>query len=292
LFLQGGGASQFHMVPMNLLNENETASYVDSGLWAHLAMEEAKNFGNVRVLSSSRESNYNHIPKMETSDWQQTGKYVHLTTNNTIYGTQLNPASYLPSAVRPSIVADMSSDIFSRQLDFNQYDLIYAGAQKNAGAAGTTIVVLNKNILGKVDRKIPKMLDYRIHIEKESMTNTPSVFAVYVSYLTLKWIKKEGLRTIEERNNRKAAKLYDAIDTSQLFEGTVAKEDRSMMNVCFAIKDKSLEEKFLEAATQQNIVGIKGYRTVGGFRASIYNAMPESGVDTLVEVMKEFERRS
>jgi phosphoserine aminotransferase len=184
----------------------------------------------------------------------------------------------------------MSSDIFSRQLDYNKFDLIYAAGQKNAGAAGVTIVVLNKDVLGKVDRKIPRMLDYRLHIEKESMLNTPSVFAVYVSYLTLKWIKKEGLKTIEERNARKAKKLYDALDASSLFTGTVAKEDRSVMNVCFDLKNKTLEEKFNAHVATYGIVGIKGHRSVGGYRASIYNALPESGVDVLVEAMKEFEK--
>ena len=194
--------------------------------------------------------------------------------------------------INQSVVCDMSSDIFSRPLDFNKFDLIYAAGQKNAGAAGVTIVVVNKNILGKVSRRIPRMLDYRLHIDKESMLNTPSVFAVYVSYLTLKWIKKEGLENIEAANQRKAKKLYDAIDASSLFEGTVAKEDRSLMNVCFTAKDKSLEEKFSAFSAERGIVGVKGHRSVGGFRASIYNAMPENGVDVLVEAIKEFEASS
>ncbi len=292
LFLHGGGLSQFHMVPMNLLNENETASYYDTGTWAHGAIEEAKLFGKVHIACSSKEKNYNYIPKIAGSEWQAASgryKYVHVTTNNTIYGTQLKPSDCSPISTYHPLIADMSSDIFSRQLDYNQFDLIYAAGQKNVGAAGVTIVVVNKNILGKVDRKIPRMLDYRLHIEKESMLNTPSVFAVYVSYLTLQWIKKEGIKTIEERNNRKATKLYDAVDGSSLFVGTVAKEDRSVMNVCFTMKDKSLEKKFAEYAKLKGIVGIEGHRTVGGFRASIYNAMPESGVDVLVEAIKEFE---
>lgn len=287
MFIQGGGSSQFFMAPMNLLNEDETAAYIDTGQWAHNAIEEAKNFGNVHVAGSSEEAKYTYVPK--TLDLPPLVKYLHLTTNNTVYGTQLS-TDYL-STLLPSVwlVADMSSDIFSRQLDFNRYDLIYAGAQKNFGCAGTTMVVVNKNILGTVKRKIPKMLDYRVHIEKQSMHNTPSVFAVYVAYLTLQWTKKQGLKKLEEINIRKAKRLYDAIDASHLFEGMVAKEDRSLMNVCFKLKDKALEEKFLPFAAERNIVGIKGYRTVGGFRASIYNAMPESGVDVLVEAMKEFE---
>lgn len=292
LFLQGGGSTQFCMVPMNLLNENETAGYLDTGQWAHSAMEEAKLFGKVEVLGSSRESNYSFIPKLTNGEWQEASckcKYIHLTSNNTIYGTQLNPSYYSPLATHHSLVVDMSSDIFSRQLDYNQFDLIYASAQKNAGAAGATIVAVNKNILGKVNRKISKMLDYQVHINKESMHNTPSVFAVYVSYLTLQWIKKEGIANIEVRNIRKAKKLYDAIDASEIFEGMVAKEDRSLMNVCFKTKDVSLEEKFIAFCKPKNIVGIKGYRTVGGFRASLYNAMPESGVQELVNAIEEFD---
>lgn len=291
MLIQGGGSSQFFMVPMNLLNEDETAAYLDTGQWAHNAKEEAKNFGKVQVVGSSREANYTYVPKLESGEWQAARgqyKYVHVTTNNTVYGTQL-AADHLLLAPGHTLVADMSSDILSRQLDFNRFDIIYAGAQKNFGCAGTTLVVVNKNVLGKVNRKIPKMLDYRVHIEKQSMHNTPSVFAVYVAYLTLQWTKKQGLKKLEEINIRKAKRLYDAIDASHLFEGMVAKEDRSLMNVCFKMKEKALEEKFLAFAAERNIVGIKGYRTVGGFRASIYNAMPESGVDVLVEAMKEFE---
>jgi phosphoserine aminotransferase len=293
LFLQGGGSTQFSMVPMNLLNEDETAAYMDTGQWAHNAMEEAKNFGKVHVLCSSREANYNFIPKVTSNEWQAAGgkyKYVHLTTNNTIYGTQLSSGFFSELKTDTLLVADMSSDILSRQLDFNRFGLIYAAAQKNIGCAGATIIAVNKNILGTVKRKIPKIFDYNTHIGKESMYHTPSVFAVYVSYLTLLWTKKQGLKNLEGKNIRKAKKLYDAIDVSSLFEGNAVKEDRSLMNVCFKTKDKSYEEKFIAFASKQGIAGIKGYRTVGGFRASIYNAMPESGVDALVEAMKEFER--
>ena len=295
LFLQGGASSQFYMVPMNLLNENETAEYFDTGQWAHGAMEEAKNFGHVHVASSSREDKYRHIPtRYSISD---SSKYLHITSNNTVYGTQFH---WWPQP-KCATVVDMSSDIFSREVDYNRFDLIYAGAQKNMGAAGSTLVVVNKNILGTVNRKLPKMLDYQTHIKADSMNNTPSVFSVYVSYLTLQWIKKQGIKAIEERNNRKAAKLYAAIDSSSLFKGTVATEDRSLMNVCFNIPSTTLpgeggavtnllEEKFIAFAANYGIVGIKGYRTVGGFRASIYNAMPESGIDTLIETMQEFEK--
>jgi phosphoserine aminotransferase len=287
LFLHGGGLSQFHMVPMNLLNENETASYFDTGTWAHGAIEEARLFGKVHIACSSQESNYNYIPKEYSV--APNSKYLHITSNNTIYGTQLHLPLVPPLSSHVPLVCDMSSDIFSRQLNFNDYDLIYAAGQKNAGAAGVTIVVVNQNILGKVDRKIPRMLDYRLHIEKESMLNTPSVFAVYVSYLTLKWIQKEGLKNIEERNDRKAQILYGAIDASPLFEGTVAKDDRSIMNVCFGMKDKALEEKFVAFTQARGIVGIKGHRSVGGFRASIYNAMSEEGVEVLAQAISQFQ---
>lgn len=287
LFMHGGGLSQFHTVPMNLLNEDETASYFDTGTWAHGALEEAKLFGNVHVACSSADKNYCYIPK-EISI-APNSKYLHVTTNNTIYGTQLSASLIAELRTQvPCLAADMSSDIFSRELDYNQFDLIYAAAQKNAGAAGVTIVAVNKNILGKVSRRIPRMLDYALYIKKESMLNTPSVFAVYVSYLTLQWIKKEGIRNIEARNARKAKLLYDAIDASAVFEGTVAKEDRSVMNVCFKVNDTLPEEKFVAFCKERNIVGIKGHRSVGGFRASIYNAFPESGCVALAEAIKEF----
>jgi phosphoserine aminotransferase len=293
IFLQGGGSFQFFMVPMNLLNEDQTAAYLDTGQWAHNAIEEAKNFGSVHIIGSSREAAYSYVPK-ELDLRPKEVKYLHFTTNNTVYGTQLSTKFLSTFLFGPSLVADMSSDIFSRQLDFNRFDLIYAGAQKNFGCAGTTMVVVNKNILGKVNRKIPKMLDYRVHIEKQSMHNTPSVFAVYVAYLTLQWIKRQGLKELEEANIRKAKKLYDAIDASAVFEGSVALEDRSLMNVCFRLAPSVsplLEEKFLAFAGQRGIVGIKGYRTVGGFRASLYNAMSESGIDILVEAIREFEKQ-
>jgi len=291
LFLQGGASSQFYMIPMNLLNENETANYFDTGNWAHNALVEAKNFGHVHVACSSRMENYNHIPKQyELVE----SKYVHLTTNNTIYGTQFSEEQLGGMKQEWSLVADMSSDIFSRKIDYDKFDLIYAGAQKNMGPAGVTLVVVNKDKLGSVNRVLPKMLDYRTHIAKDSMYNTPSVFAVYVTWLTLRWIKEKGISTIAAVNQRKAEALYAAIDASSVFEGTVAKEDRSQMNVCFGVKadlDKiCIEEKFIQYAAANNIVGIKGYRTVGGFRASIYNAMPESGVQALVQAMVEFER--
>jgi phosphoserine aminotransferase len=242
------------------------------------------------VACSSKDENFNHIPRKY--DIPEGTKYLHITSNNTVYGSQFH---WWPDVKCP-VVADMSSDIFSRQIDFNKFGIIYAGAQKNMGAAGVTMVAVSKELLGKANRKIPAMLDYRVHIAKESMHNTPPVFAVYLSFLTLQWIKKQGLKAIEERNNRKAKKLYDVIDASSLFEGTIAKDDRSLMNVCFRFsgeaKKELTEEKFVAFAAERNIVGIKGYKTVGGFRASIYNAMSESGVDTLIEVMREFEKQA
>ncbi len=284
LFLHGGASTQFMQVPMNLLNEKETAAYADTGVWSIKAIKEAKLFGNPDVVCSSKDSNYNFIPKDFAVP--NDAKYFHITTNNTIYGTQWQK---VPDVSMP-IIADMSSDIFSLQRNFNSYGLIFAGAQKNMGCAGVNLVVVNKNILGKVKRAIPTIMDYRNHIKEGSMLNTPPVFAVYVSMLTLQWLKQEGgINTIEKINNAKAELLYNAIDNSHLFKGTVVKEDRSKMNVCFVMEDSSLEKAFLEFADQHGIYGIKGHRSVGGFRASLYNALPLSSVEYLASLMKEFE---
>ena len=285
LFLHGGATVQFMQVPMNLLNENETASYADTGVWSTKAIKEAKLFGNVDVVCSSKEKNYNFIPKDFAVANQST--YFHITTNNTIYGTQWHQ---IPNVSMP-LIADMSSDILSRKLDFNSFALIFAGAQKNMGAAGTTLVIVNKQIPGKVKRAIPAIMDYRNHIKAESMLNTPPVFAVYVSMLTLRWLKENGgVDAMEKKNNEKAALLYNAIDNSNIFKGTVVKEDRSKMNVCFVMEDAQKEKAFLDFAKQKNIYGIKGHRSVGGFRASLYNALPLESVQYLVEKMEEFEK--
>ena len=286
LFLHGGATVQFMQVPMNLLNEKETAAYADTGVWSTKAIKEARLFGNVDVVCSSRESNYNFIPKDFAVPNES--KYFHITTNNTIYGTQWQE---IPKVSMP-VIADMSSDIMSRKMDFNSFGLIFAGAQKNMGAAGTNLVVVNKNLLGKVKRQIPAIMDYRNHIEAKSMLNTPPVFAIYVSMLTLRWLKENGgVEAMENLNNQKASMLYEAIDNSKIFKPTAAKEDRSKMNVCFVMDDAEKEKAFLDFAKQNNIYGIKGHRSVGGFRASLYNALPLKSVEYIVEKMEEFEKR-
>jgi phosphoserine aminotransferase len=285
LFMHGGATVQFMEVPMNLLNENETAAYADTGVWSTKAIKEAKLFGKVDVVCSSKESNYNFIPKNFTVP--NDAAYFHVTTNNTIYGTQWHE---IPKVNMP-VIADMSSDILSRKMDFNSFGLIFAGAQKNMGAAGTNLVVINKNILGKLKRPIPAIMDYRNHIEAKSMLNTPPVFAIYVSMLTLRWLKENGgVEAMDKLNNQKSAMLYDAIDNSKIFKGTTVKEDRSKMNVCFVMEDAEKEKAFLDFAKQNNIYGIKGHRSVGGFRASLYNALPLSSVEYLVGKMQEFEK--
>ena len=283
LFLHGGATTQFMQVPMNLLDAKESAAYTDTDVWGAKAIKEAKLFGKVDVVCSSKEKNYCYIPKDFAVP--NDAKYLHITTNNTIYGTQWQT---IPTTSN-SLVADMSSDIMSRVLNFNTFDLIYAGAQKNMGAAGVNIVIVNKNILGKIKRAIPTIMDYRNHIAEESMLNTPPVFAVYVCMLTLRWVKAQGgVAVLEKLNNAKAALLYKEIDENNLFVGTAAKEDRSKMNVCFVMKDPSLETTFLKYTETLGIVAIKGHRSVGGFRASLYNALPISSVQVLVNAMKHF----
>ena len=285
-FLHGGASTQFMQVPMNLLDLKETAAYTDTGLWAAKAIKEAKLFGKPEIVCSSKDKNYNFLPKDFAVP--NDAKYLHITSNNTIYGTQWQKIPVTSN----SMVSDMSSDILSRDLNFNAFDLIYAGAQKNIGAAGVTVVIVNKNILGKIKRNIPTMMDYRNHIAEGSMLNTPPVFAVYTCMLTLRWLKKlGGVKAIEKINNEKAALLYAEIDRNPLFKGTVAVEDRSKMSVCFVMNDSEKEAAFLQYATDNNIIGIKGHRSVGGFRASLYNAMPLSSVAYLVELMKDFESK-
>jgi phosphoserine aminotransferase len=284
LFLHGGASTQFMQVPMNLLPQNGKAAYTDTGVWGAKAIKEAKLYGNVDVVCSSKDSNYNFIPKQWSIDPQSA--YLHITTNNTIYGTQW---ANMPNGGGVPIVADMSSDILSRKIDFNQFALIYAGAQKNIGAAGVNLVVVNKNYLGKTDRTIPSMMDYQVHLANGSMYNTPPVFAVYVCLLTLRWLKAQGgVGAIEKVNDAKAKLLYDTLDAHPIFKPTVAKEDRSKMNVCFVLENQALEQSFAALCKKENMIGIKGHRSVGGFRVSLYNALPLSSVQVLCDLMKHF----
>jgi phosphoserine aminotransferase len=284
LFLHGGATTQFMQVPMNLLNENEIAAYTDTGAWAGKAIKEAKLFGHVEIAGSSKETNYTSIPK--NISVSPTAAYLHITSNETIAGTQWHT---IPYNCGVPLVADMSSDILSRVLDYNKFDLMYAGAQKNMGAAGVNLLVVNKNILGKVNRTIPTILDYRNHIKEESMLNTPPVFAVYVAMLTLRWVKEQGgVPALEKRNNEKAKLFYNTMDSLPIYRGLVATEDRSKMNAVFVIDDPAMEKEFSELCKSEGMIGVKGHRTVGGFRISMYNALPMESVKAITELMKEF----
>lgn len=286
LFLQGGASMQFLMVAYNLLQKK--AAYLNTGTWANNAVKEAKLFGEIVEVASSKDNNYNYIPKGYSIP--EDVDYFHCTSNNTIFGTQMKS---FPKISIP-MVCDMSSDIFSKELDFSQFDLIYAGAQKNMGPAGTTLVVVKEAILGKVQRQIPSMMNYQLHIDKESMYNTPAVFPVYVSMLTLEWLKQiGGIPAIETINNQKAATLYAEIDRNDLFKGFVAQvEDRSVMNATFNLTDENHKETFDQMLKEAGINGLNGHRSVGGYRASMYNALPLESVQTLVEVMQELERKA
>lgn len=284
LFIGGGASTQFAMVPFNIMNKK--AAYLNTGSWAKKAIKEAKYFGEVDVVASSEDKNFNYIPKgykiPEDAD------YFHITTNNTIYGTEIREDINSPVP----LVADMSSDIFSRPVDVSKYVIIYGGAQKNLAPAGVTFVIIKNDILGKVDRPIPTMLNYQTHIDKGSMFNTPPCLPVYSALQTLIWLKDNGgIEAMEKRNIEKAQLLYGEIDRNKLFVGTVEKEDRSIMNICFVMKEeyKHLEGEFFEFATSKGMVGIKGHRSVGGFRASTYNALPKESVEALIAAMQEFE---
>ncbi|WP_299122806.1 3-phosphoserine/phosphohydroxythreonine transaminase [uncultured Winogradskyella sp.] len=285
LFLQGGASSQFLMVALNLLEKR--AGYLNTGTWSDKAIKEAKIYDDIYEVGSSKNAGFNYIPK--GYDIPDDYDYFHCTSNNTIFGTQMKsfPKSPIP------MVCDMSSDIFSRQLDFSQFDLIYAGAQKNMGPAGTTLVVVKEDILGKVSRKIPSMMDYKVHIEKGSMFNTPPVFAVYVSMLTMQWLKDlGGIKAIEEENEKKARLIYSEIDLNPLFKGYSAKEDRSTMNATFTLENENLKETFDAMVKEAGINGINGHRSVGGYRASMYNALSLDSVKALVEIMSELESKA
>ena len=285
LFLQGGASLEFLMVAYNLLDKK--AAYLNTGTWSAKSIKEAKLFGEVVEVASSKDKNFSYIPK--GFEIPTDADYFHCTSNNTISGTQIKnfPETSVP------MICDMSSDIFSRQLDFSKFDLIYAGAQKNMGPAGATLVIIKEDILGKVERQIPSMLDYQVHIDKDSMFNTPAVFAVYVSMLTLDWLKDlGGIEFIEKVNDKKAALLYNEIDRNPLFKGVVVKEDRSNMNATFVLTDESKKEIFDDLCQKAGISGINGHRSVGGYRASMYNALPLYSVQVLVDAMQELERKA
>lgn len=284
IFLQGGASLQFYMVPLNLLKSK--AAYVNTGNWASEAIAEARKVGNVEVIASSEDRKFVYIPS--EFDMPKDADYVHITSNNTIYGTQWKsfPQTDIP------LVCDMSSDIFSRKIPADQFSLIYAGAQKNMGPAGTTLVVFRKDILGKTERTLPKMLDYELQYKKDSMFNTPPVFSVYVSMLTMQWIKDNGgIEWIEALNNLKAQFFYDELDSNPLFEGTVDKASRSYMNATFILKNKAIEKDFESMLKQEGISGLKGHRSVGGYRCSMYNALPLESIKVLTNVMREFAHK-
>lgn len=285
IFLQGGASTQFYMSTLNLLPINGTAAYINTGTWAEKAIKEAKLLGNIDVVASSKDRNYSYIPK--NINIPEDASYLHYTTNNTIFGTQFKeiPKTNIP------IIADMSSDILSQEVDVSKFDLIYAGVQKNIGPAGTTLVIIKKGILGKTERTLPSMMNYQLHIDKESMFNTPPCFSIYVSMLTMEWLKElGGVKAIEKLNIKKAALLYAEVDRNSLFQGTSAIEDRSLMNPTFKLLDDNLNDAFLQEAIKVGISGIKGHRSVGGYRASMYNALPLNSVEVLVKIMQEFEQ--
>lgn len=286
LFLHGGASTQFMQVPMNLLPTGKTAAYLDAGTWGTKAIKEAQLFGEVKVVASSKDRHYSYIPKSYSIPDEAI--YFHYTTNNTIEGTQMHA---IPDTPMP-LIADMSSDILSRVMDFNRFGLIYAGAQKNIGAAGVNLVVVDPALLGKTGRSIPSMLDYQKHIENGSMLNTPPVFAIYVCLLTLRWVKQSGgIAAMQSTNERKAGLLYKTLEANPVFQLPVAVEDRSLMNVVFTMKDPALEASFLQACKQEGMIGVKGHRSVGGFRVSLYNALPYTSVEVLTDLINSFAKK-
>lgn len=286
LFLQGGASTQFFQIPMNFLSADQTADYLVTGSWSEKAEEEARRFGTTNVACSSQDQNYSYIPsKFSFSDKPA---YVHYTSNNTIFGTQWPGLPPVPAGL--DLICDASSDIFSRPIDVSKHAMVYAGAQKNLGPSGVTLVLMRNELIERGPKNLPTMLQYRTHAKNDSMYNTPPTFAIYLVGLVLKWIKQGGgLSAIGERNERKAGKLYSFLDQSKLFKPTAAKDSRSLMNVTFVTGDADLDTKFCSAATKAGFDGLKGHRSVGGMRASIYNAFPEAGVDALVEFLKKFE---
>ncbi len=286
LFLQGGGNTQFAMVPLNLYKKGK-ADYVQTGQWAKKAAQEARKWGEVHIVASSEDKVYSYIPKLDKSMFDPEADYFHITYNNTIYGTRYTK---IPDTGNVPLVADLSSNIMSEVIDVTKFGLIYAGAQKNIGPAGVTVVIIREDLLGNAKADCPTMLDYKIHADKDSLYNTPPCYAIYVAGLVFQWLKEMGgVAQMQKINEEKAGILYDFLDNSSLFKGTVVPEDRSLMNVPFVTGDDDLNAKFIKEATAAGLVNLKGHRTVGGMRASIYNAMPVEGVKALVEFMKKFE---
>lgn len=289
LFLQGGASSQFAMVPMNLMTKSGKADYVITGQWAKKAYKEASRYGNANVVASSEDKTFSYIPKLDPSTFTKDADYFHICMNNTIYGTAYHE---LPDTGSVPLVADISSYILSQPIDVSKFGLLYAGAQKNMAPAGVTIVIVRDDLIGNAMDITPTMFNYQTHADNDSMFNTPPCYTIYVAKLVLEWVKNEigGLEAMKERNEKKAKLLYDFLDSSKLFKGTVVPEDRSLMNVPFVTGDKDLDALFVKQAKENGFVNIKGHRSVGGMRASIYNAMPYEGVDALVKFMAEFEK--
>jgi phosphoserine aminotransferase len=290
LFLQGGASLQFSMVPMNLLPAGGSADYVVTGSWSEKAVKEAKRVGGVKIAASTQSENYSRVPKQEELKLDPNAAYVHITTNNTIYGTEF---PYTPDTGSVPLVADTSSDMFSRPLEMSKYALIYAGAQKNLAPAGLTLVIVRDDLVKRTPSTLPTMLQYGVHVENQSLYNTPPVFAIYIMRLVLKWILKEGgLAAMERRNKAKADKLYAEIDRTGYYRGHAHTDSRSRMNVTFRLPSEDLDKQFAKEATAAGLDGLKGHRSVGGLRASIYNAFPDAGVDALVDFMRHFESRN
>jgi len=290
LFLQGGASTQFAMVPLNLLSNTHRADYINTGSWSKKAIAEAKRYGSINVIASSEDKNFSYIPKISQELYTPNADYIHITTNNTIYGTCFPE---IPATGNIPLVADMSSNILSQHYDITKFGLIYAGAQKNIGPAGVTIVIIREDLLGKAMEVTPTMLNYKTHTEADSLFNTPPCYSIYIAGLVFKWlIKNGGIDAMERRNREKSGLLYDFLDNSKLFKGTVSKESRSIMNIPFITGSDELDAKFIKEASNHNLKTLKGHRSVGGMRASIYNAMPKEGVVALVEFMKEFESKN
>src|SRR5215471_18141328 len=288
LFLQGGASLQFSMVPMNLLGPGQTADYIDSGSWAEKACKEAKKVGSANIAATTKGENYSRVPRQDELKLTPGAAYVHMTSNNTIEGTEYKE---LPNVGDAPLVSDTSSDMFSRPIDVARHALVYAGAQKNMGPAGVTVVIVREDLLARSQKSLPTMLNYAVHAENNSLYNTPPAFAVYTTGLVMKWLRAQGgLPAIEQVNQRKAAKLYAEIDRTGFYRGTAHKDCRSLMNVTFRLGTEDLEKQFVKEAEAAGLDGLKGHRSVGGMRASIYNAFPEAGVDALVAFMREFER--